>query len=248
MRGALNSSTRTCRALSPALTISTCSAISPTRRRGVAVGRVVQCPSETEMAPKAQRLLQARDRFEQKLPGWTGDPIPVDKLLAIAPSCSRRRRPSGHGGTHQQRRSLAAWARVAQHPGPGELVRVGRGNSRDWRRFSNAGRSSRAAGKRSPSRRRRTSSLVVREHVDAGAVRVEASRACYLTDVDRWPADRQDELARHNFPTLWSISIHESIPATSCTTSIFAASSQGAQSILFAPASFVEGWAHYCER
>ena len=38
----------------------------------------------------------------------------------------------------------------------------------------------------------------------------------YLTDVDpSWPAERQDEHLRdYNFPTLWSISIHEVYPGT----------------------------------
>ena len=36
----------------------------------------------------------------------------------------------------------------------------------------------------------------------------------YLTDVDRsWPTDRQHEYLRdYNYPTLWSISIHEVYP------------------------------------
>ena len=73
----------------------------------------------------------------------------------------------------------------------------------------------------------------------------------YLTDVDpSWPAERQDEHLRdYNFPTLWSISIHEVYPGHFLHYQhLRRVESKARKSILFAPASFVEGWAHYCEQ
>jgi uncharacterized protein (DUF885 family) len=71
----------------------------------------------------------------------------------------------------------------------------------------------------------------------------------YLTDVMRgWSLERQKEHLRDfNIPTLWTISIHEVYPGHFLHISISAASNRRLQVHLFAPASFVEGWAHYCE-
>ena len=73
----------------------------------------------------------------------------------------------------------------------------------------------------------------------------------YLTDVDpSWPPERQQEHLRdYNFPTLWSISIHEVYPGHFLHYQhLRRVESKVRKSILFAPASFVEGWAHYCEQ
>ena len=73
----------------------------------------------------------------------------------------------------------------------------------------------------------------------------------YLTDIDpSWPADRQEEHLRDfNFPTLWSISIHEVYPGHFLHYQhLRRVESKTRKSIMFAPASFVEGWAHYCEQ
>ena len=73
----------------------------------------------------------------------------------------------------------------------------------------------------------------------------------YLTDVDpSWPPERQDEHLRdYNYPTLWSISIHEVYPGHFLHYQhLRRVESKVRKSILFAPASFVEGWAHYCEQ
>jgi uncharacterized protein (DUF885 family) len=72
----------------------------------------------------------------------------------------------------------------------------------------------------------------------------------YLTDVDpSWPAERQREHLRdYNYPTLWSISIHEVYPGHFLHYQhLRRVQSKLRKSIMFSPASFVEGWAHYCE-
>jgi len=73
----------------------------------------------------------------------------------------------------------------------------------------------------------------------------------YLTDADRsWPPDRQEEHMRDfNFPTLWTISIHEVYPGHFLHFQhLRQVDSKVRKSTLFAPASMVEGWAHYCEQ
>ena len=73
----------------------------------------------------------------------------------------------------------------------------------------------------------------------------------YLTDVDRtWTPERQDEHLRDfNYPTLWSISMHEVYPGHFLHYQhLRQVESKVRKSIFFAPASFVEGWAHYCEQ
>ena len=52
-----------------------------------------------------------------------------------------------------------------------------------------------------------------------------------------------------NVPTLWNISIHEVYPGHFLHFQhLRQVDSKVRKSMLFAPASFVEGWAHYCEQ
>ena len=74
----------------------------------------------------------------------------------------------------------------------------------------------------------------------------------YLTDVDPcWPPERQlEHLRDYNLPTLWSVSIHEVYPGP---LPALPAPPQGrprrpASRFCSRSASFVEGWAHYCEQ
>jgi uncharacterized protein (DUF885 family) len=73
----------------------------------------------------------------------------------------------------------------------------------------------------------------------------------YLTDVERgWSAERQVEHLRDfNFGTLWCISIHEVYPGHFVQYQhLRQVESKARKSIFFAPASYIEGWAHYCEQ
>ncbi len=85
-----------------------------------------------------------------------------------------------------------------------------------------------------------------------GPFESKPSRAYYyLTDVDRsWTPERQEEHLRDfNLPTLWNISIHEVYPGHFLHYQhLRQVESKVRKSTLFAPASFVEGWAHYCEQ
>jgi uncharacterized protein (DUF885 family) len=85
-----------------------------------------------------------------------------------------------------------------------------------------------------------------------GPFESKPSRAMYyLTDVDpKWEADRQSEHLRDfNLPTLWTISIHEVYPGHFLHYQFLRkVASKVRRSTLFAPASYMEGWAHYCEQ
>jgi uncharacterized protein (DUF885 family) len=222
-----------------------------------AVGSYVQY-LETELAPKARASFRlGRDKFEQKLRLEEGLTIPVDRLLAIA---TRELQ-----ATQDAFRSLAGrmnggdpmetWARTkAKHPAPGELVGVGRQQLDELATFLE-----------------RQSIITVPQGETItvaptpefyrwsfasmwtpGPFETKATRAYYyLTDVDRsWPSERQEEHLRdYNYPTLWSISIHEVYPGHFLQYQhLRRVESKARKSILFAPDSFVEGWAHYCEQ
>jgi hypothetical protein len=85
-----------------------------------------------------------------------------------------------------------------------------------------------------------------------GPFEQKATRAYYyVTDADpSWPADKQEEHLRDfNYPTLWAISIHEVYPGHFLHYQFLRrVESKVRKSIMFAPASFVEGWAHYTEQ
>jgi uncharacterized protein (DUF885 family) len=213
---------------------------------------------ETDMAPKARASFRlGKERFEQKLKLEEGLSMPLDRLLAIA----ERELKS----TQEQFRTLAgrknggdpleAWARTKQdHPAPGELISAGREHVEELATFI---------------QRNGIISMPDAEPITvaptpdfyrwsfasmwtAGPFESKPTRAYYyLTDVDpSWPPERQDEHLRdYNHPTLWSISIHEVYPGHFLHYQhLRKVESKVRKSILFAPASFVEGWAHYCEQ
>ena len=72
----------------------------------------------------------------------------------------------------------------------------------------------------------------------------------YVTNVDpSWPAERQEEHLRDfSHATLWSMSMHEVYPGHFLQFEhLRGVASAPRKSVLFAPTSFVEGWAHYAE-
>jgi hypothetical protein len=212
---------------------------------------------DTEIAPRARSSFRlGREKFEQKLKFEEGLPIGVDRLLAIA---TRELQ-----ATQEAFKSLAgrmdggnpfdAWARTkAKHPKPGELVEVGRRQLDELATFLE-----RQALLTLPPGEK----IFVAPTPDfyrwsfasmwtPGPFEAKPTRAYYyLTDVDpSWPPERQDEHLRdYNYPTLWSISIHEVYPGHFLQFQhLRRVESKVRKSIMFAPASFVEGWAHYCE-
>src|SRR5258705_3563096 len=95
-----------------------------------AVGTYVQY-LEDEVAPKARASFRlGKERFEQKLRLEEGLSMPVDRLLAIATRELKATQEAFKtvAGRMNGGDPLEAWARKkADHPGPGELVQVGRG-------------------------------------------------------------------------------------------------------------------------
>ena len=150
---------------------------------------------------------------------------------------------------------MAAWAKTrSQHPAPGQLVATGRQQLEELATFLE---------------RQKIISLPSGEPIavaptpdfyrwsfasmwTAGPFESKPTRAYYyLTDVDpSWSPERQNEHLRdYNFPTLWSISIHEVYPGHFLHYQhLRKVESKTRKSSLFAPASFTEGWAHYCEQ
>jgi len=222
-----------------------------------AVGAYVES-LEKEIAPRARASFRlGRDRFEQKVKLDEGLPVPTDRLLAIATRELKAtqeafKRVAGrmNGGD-----PLETWARIkAGHPAPGELVSVGRDQLGELKTYLE-----RQALITLPSGESITVAPTPEFYRWAfasmwtpGPFESKPSRAYYyLTDVDRsWPVDRQQEHLRdYNYPTLWSISIHEVYPGHFLQYQhLRRVESKARKSIMFAPASFVEGWAHYCEQ
>lgn len=212
---------------------------------------------ETDLAPRAKASFRlGRDRFEQKLKLEEGVTLSADRLLTIALRELQEvqdefRTVAGrlNGGD-----PVAAWrAAKEEHPEAGQLVTVAQQQVAELASFL-----------------QRQSIVTIPESEPVvvapspefyrwafasmwtpGPFESKPSRAYYyLTDVDRsWPPERQEEHLRDfNVPTLWNISIHEVYPGHYLHYQhLRQVDSKVRKSTLFAPASFVEGWAHYCE-
>ena len=221
-----------------------------------AVGAYIQ---ELEnAAPKARASFRlGRDKFEQKLRLEEGISLPVDRLLAIATRELQKTQDAFRtlAGRINGGDPMETWAKTkAEHPAPGQLVSVGREQLEKLSTFLE---------RQSLITVPRAEEITVAPTPDfyrwsfasmwtPGPFETKPSRAYYyLTDVDpSWPADRQEEHLRdYNYPTLWSISIHEVFPGHFLHYQhLRKVESKARKSIMFSPASFVEGWAHYCEQ
>jgi uncharacterized protein (DUF885 family) len=213
---------------------------------------------ETDVSPRARASFRlGRDKLEQKVRLDEGVPLPVDKLLDIATRelIETQEAFKSAAGRLNGGDPLATWAKTkAQHPEPGELVSVGREQLNELRTYLE---------RQSIITLPQGEPITVAPTPDfyrwsfasmwtPGPFESKPTRAYYyLTDVDpAWPAERQQEYLRdYNYPTLWSISIHEVYPGHFLHYQhLRRVESKVRKSILFAPASFVEGWAHYCEQ
>jgi uncharacterized protein (DUF885 family) len=213
---------------------------------------------ENDLAPRAKASFRlGRERFEQKLKFEEGITLSAERLLTIAlrelhEVQEEFRTAAGrlNGGD-----PIDAWRRAKDdHPAPGSLVAVGQTHIKELEEFL---------------QRQSVVSLPPAEPVvvapspdfyrwafasmwTPGPFESKPSRAYYyLTDVDRgWSPERQNEHMRDfNLPTLWNISIHEVFPGHFLQYQhLRQVDSKVRKSTLFASASFVEGWAHYCEQ
>jgi len=213
---------------------------------------------EDDAAPRARGSFRlGREKFEQKVRLDEGLAMPVDRLLAIA---TRELEATQDvfktvAGRMNGGDPLATWARTkSEHPGPGELVNVGREQLDKLRTYLER-QSIVSVPQGEPITVAPTPDFYRWSFASMwtpGPFESKPSRAYYyLTDVDSsWPAERQQEHLRDfNYPTLWSISIHEVYPGHFLHYQhLRRVESKVRKSIMFAPASFVEGWAHYCEQ
>jgi uncharacterized protein (DUF885 family) len=213
---------------------------------------------EEDLAPKAKASFRlGRDRFEQKLKLEDGVQVSSDRLLAIAlrEIETVREEFRAVAGRLNGGDPIEAWRRAKEdHPAAGQLIAVAEAQIGELEEFL---------------RTQDVVSLPDAEPVvvapspdfyrwafasmwTPGPFESKRSQAYYyLTDVDRsWPEDRQAEHLRDfNIPTLWNISIHEVYPGHFLHfRHLQNVTSKVRKSTLFAPASFVEGWAHYCEQ
>ena len=213
---------------------------------------------ESEAAPKARASFRlGRDKFEQKLRLDEGLGLSVDRLLAIAErelaateEAFRVAASKLNGGD-----AAEAWAKAkANHPAPGGLIPAAQQQLAELQAFVE---------------KHQLLTLPAAEPVlvaptpdffrwssasmwTPGPFESKPTRAYYyLTDVERgWTPERQTEHLRDfNFGTLWCISIHEVYPGHFVQYQhLRQVESKVRKSIFFAPATYVEGWAHYCEQ
>lgn len=213
---------------------------------------------ETDIRPKAKGSFRlGREKFEQKLRLDEGITMPVDRLLAIAireleATQEEFRTIAGRGnGTDP----VAAWrAAKQQHPEPGALIATAREQLDELHTFLSRNPvvalpdSAGVAVAATPDFFRWSSASMW----TPGPFEPKPSRAMYyLTDVDAsWPDARKlEHLRDFNLPTLWTISIHEVYPGHFLHYQhLRRVDSKVRRSTMFAPASYMEGWAHYCEQ
>lgn len=223
-----------------------------------ALGRYIR-DLEEEIGPKARGSFRlGRERFQRKLKLDEGIDVGVDKLLAIAnrelwATQEEFRRVASRldGGGDPG----AAWRAVkADHPAQGQLVEVARQQIDRLMTFvERHDLATIPAGE----------PLIVGPTPDfyrwafaslwaPGPFESKPTRSYYyLTDADpAWPAERQEEHLRDlNHATLWSISIHETFPGHFLQARhLRRIDSHLRKSTAFAPASTIEGWAHYSEQ
>jgi uncharacterized protein (DUF885 family) len=213
---------------------------------------------ETDLAPRAKASFRlGRERFEAKLKHEEGITLSPDRLLSIAlrelgevQEEFRALASRSNGGD-----PIAAWRQTKEeHPEPGQLVKAAQGQLKELEEFL---------------KRQNIVSVPDSEPVvtapspdfyrwafasmwTPGPFESKPSRAYYyLTDADpAWAPERQQEHMRDfSLAALWNISIHEVYPGHFLHFQhLRQVDSKVRKSTLFAPASFVEGWAHYCEQ
>lgn len=213
---------------------------------------------ENDIRPKAKGTFRlGRDRFEQKLRLEEGITLPTDRLLAIAmrelaATQEEFRQVAGrlNGGD-----PIEAWRKAKRtHPPAGTLIAAAREQLNELHTFlsrtpvMSMPESGTITVAPTPEFFRWSSASMW----TPGPFETKPSRAMYyLTDVDpKWDADRKSEhMLDFNLPTLWAISIHEVYPGHFTHYQFLKrVESKVRRSTMFAPASYMEGWAHYCEQ
>lgn len=212
---------------------------------------------ENEVAPKTKGSFRlGRDRFETKLKLEEGLAVPVDKLLEIAlrelavVQEEFKRTASGKTGTKDPE---AEWRKAkAEHPPAGQLVAFANAQLQELATFLTKQRlvtvpDGEILVAPTPQFYRWTfASLWTPGPFESRPL----PTYFYLTDVDpAWSPERQEEHLRDfSEATLPAIAMHEVYPGHFLHFQhLRKLESPLRKSIMFAPLSFVEGWAHYAE-
>ncbi len=209
-----------------------------------------------ELAPRSRASFRlGPERFGEKLRLDEGIDLPAERLAQIALRELEATQEEFRRLTGERKGDPAdVWQKIkARHPAAGELIPTIEGQVRDLLAFL-----------------RRKRLVTVPEHAGvavgptpdfyrwtfaslwtAGPFETTPMPArYYVTNVDpSWPADRQEEHLRDfSHATLWSMSMHEVYPGHFLQFEhLRGVESALRKSVLFAPTSFVEGWAHYAE-
>jgi uncharacterized protein (DUF885 family) len=213
---------------------------------------------EHELGPKARTSFRlGREKFERKLKLDEGISLSVERLLSIASrelwaTQEEFRRVAGRLGKGEPG---DVWREIKKnHPAPGQLIADARQQLDELKTFIQ-----RQDIVSIPD----DQGVIVAPTPDffrwsfasmwtPGPFEAKPGQAYYyLTDVDpAWTPERQEEhLLDFNYPTLWSISIHEVFPGHFLHYQhLRGLTSKLRKSIMFSPASVVEGWAHYTEQ
>ena len=213
---------------------------------------------DEDLAPRARGSFRlGREMFEKKLRLDEGITLDADRLLAIAMRELKATQEEfkSVAGRLDGGDPIAAWRKAKEdHPAPGELAAAAQDQLDELMTFID---------RNAIVSRPEAEPVIVAPTPDfyrwsfasmwvPGPFEQKPTNAYYyLTDADpSWPAEKKEEHLRDfNYPTLWSISIHEVYPGHFLHFQhLRRVESKVRKSIMFAPASFVEGWAHYCEQ
>ena len=211
-----------------------------------------------DLAPRARASFRlGRERFARKLHLDEGITMTPERLLAIGMRELRATQAEFRrvATALNQGDPLEGWRRVKQqHPAAGELVPTVRQQLSDLESFigrnaivSTPGSEEVVVAPTPQFYRWTFASMWAPGPFEAKSL----PAYYYITDVDpAWPAARQEEHLRDfNHASLWSISIHEVFPGHFLHCNYLRrVESKLRKSIMFAPTSFIEGWAHYCEQ
>lgn len=216
---------------------------------------------ETELGPRAKGTFRlGREKFEAKLKLDEGIDVPSTKLLEIglrelAAVQEEFQAVARKAGGKEKKDPLEIWRTIKQtSQAKGPLVETARSQVEELLGFLKKHKlmtvpdgSSLAIGATPPFYRWTFASLWTPGPFEA---RPQGAHF-YLTEADpTWSPERQVEHLRDFCePTLWSISMHEAFPGHFLHFQhLRSVESTVRKSLIFAPASFVEGWAHYGEQ
>jgi uncharacterized protein (DUF885 family) len=213
---------------------------------------------ETEVGPRARGTFRlGRERFETKLKLEDGIDLPSARLLEIglrelAATQEQFREVARKTGGKDKRDPVEIWRGVKErHRPPGGLAEAARAQVEELHAFVRKQKLVSvpdgvplAVAPTPPFYRWTFASLWMPGPFEARPIGAHF----YVTEADpAWSAERQEEHQRDFCDaTLWAISMHEAYPGHFLHLQhLRHVESTARKSLLFAPLSFVEGWAHY---